>query len=177
MSAVANEVTDLLVKRAEQAEAVNAIYDEIHAWCLNQKKWYVRLGNWLLRRHPIHPMLPMRPLYWRVLVMIRRPDESYGDSLDKGKKIILVKDSLDAEVYLTYVGMVVAFGRLAFKATTRAGLKLSKEKNPKLGEIVVFYKNAGTRFMTTDGHMFVLLSETELWAETKTPERLDTMAL
>ncbi len=171
MRSVAVEVADLAVERAKQTQAVNATYDEIKAWTRDQRQWYVRLGNWLLRRHPIHPMVPMRPLYWRVLVMIRKPDE-----MTEGG-IIIVRDTLDAEAYLTYVGMVVAHGRLAFKAKTRAGIKLSKEKVPKVGDIVVFYKNAGTRFMTTDGHMFVLLSDTELWAETKNPERLDTMAL
>ena len=171
MRSVAEEVADLAVYRAEQAQAVNATYDEIMAWARHQRQWYVRLGNWLLRRYPIHPMVPMRPLYWRVLVMIRKPDE-----MTEGG-ILIVKDTLDAEAYLTYVGMVVAQGRLAYKAKTRAGVKLSGEKTPKVGEIVVFYKNAGTRFITTDGHMFVLLSDTELWAETKNPERLDTMAL
>lgn len=172
MSTVANEVTDLAVKRAEQTQAVNATYDEIHAWTQHQRKWYVRLGNWLLRRHPIHPSLPMTPLYWRVLVMIRKPDE-----LTKGG-IVIVKDTLDAEAYLTYVGMVAAHGNLAFKAKTRAGVKLSNEpNNPRLGDSVVFYKNAGTRFVTVDGLMFVLLSDTEIWATTEDPKRLDTMAL
>ncbi len=171
MRSVAVEVADLAVARAEQTEAVNATYDEIMAWARNQRQWYVRLGNWLLRRHPLHPMVPMRPLYWRVLVMIRKPDEKTAGG------ILIVRDTLDAEAYLTYVGMMVAHGKLAFKAKTRAGIWLSKERTPKLGEIVVFYKNAGTRFITTDGHMFVLLSDTELWAETKNPERLDTMAL
>ena len=176
MSEAADQVhalAEITAERAEQVEAINATYDDIRAWCLRQSKWWVRLWNWLRPWYDsMHPALPMRPLYWRVLVMIRRPEETYGES-----KIVLIKDSLDAEAYLTYVGMVVAHGRLAYKATTRAGLKLRKEKNPRLGEIVVFYKNAGTRFMTTDGHMFVLLSETELWAVTDKPERLDTMAL
>jgi co-chaperonin GroES (HSP10) len=171
MSTVANEVADLAVHRAEQTQAVNADYDEIRSWLLHQRKWYVRLGNWLLRKHPVHPKLPMVPKYWRVLVMIRKPDEVSAGG------ILLVKDSLDAEAYLTYVGMVVAQGRLAYKAVTRAGLKLSRERNPRLGETVVFYKNAGTRFATTDGHMFVLLTDTEIWATTDNPERLDTMAL
>ena len=172
MSAVAEEVTDLVVEHAEKTQAVNAVYDEIEAWCKHQRKWYVRMGNWVMRRTPTHPKLPMTPLYWRVLVMIRRPEEITEGGL------YLVKDSLDAETYLTYVGMVVAVGKLTFQAVTRAGLKLADEPNvPKLGDTVVFYKNAGTRFQTMDGLMFVLLTDTEIWATTDDPKRLDTMAL
>lgn len=171
MSAVVENFAEIAAERAKQTQAVNADYEDIRAWCLQQRKWQVRLGNWLLRRQPTHPKLPMVPKYWRVLVMIRKPDEMTPGG------IVIVRDSLDAEAYLTYVGMVVAHGNLAFKAKTRAGLKLANERNPKLGDVVVFYKNAGSRFMTTDGAMFVLLSDTEIWATTEAPERLDTMAL
>ena len=75
MSAVVENISDLAVKRAKQTQAVNADYEDIRAWCLQQQKWHVRLGNWLLRRQPTHPKLPMVPKYWRVLVMIRKPDE------------------------------------------------------------------------------------------------------
>jgi len=78
---------------------------------------------------------------------------------------------------LTYTGMVVAVGSLAYKAKTRAGLKLSREDNPKLCDKVVFYKNAGTRFRTIDGMQFVLITDTEMWGETDQPERLDTLAI
>lgn len=171
MSAVVENIADLAVERAKQTQAVNADYDDIRAWCLTQRKWYNRLRAWLTRRQPTHPKLPMVPKYWRVLVMIRKPDEMTTGG------ILIIKDTLDAEAYLTYVGMVVAHGNLAFKAKTRAGLRLTRENNPRLGDVVVFYKNAGSRFMTTDGAMFVLLSDTEIWATTEAPERLDTMAL
>ncbi len=103
--------------------------------------------------------------------MIREP----GETTEWGFQ--LMRESIDIESYLTYVGMVVAVGKLAYKAKTRAGLKLSDEDNPKLGDKVVFYKNAGTRFRTIDGLQFVQITDTEMWGETDQPERLDTLAI
>jgi co-chaperonin GroES (HSP10) len=113
----------------------------------------------------------MVPKYWRLLVMIREPE----DVTEWGFKFM--RETTDIESYLTYVGMVVAHGKLAFKAVTRAGLRLSREDNPKLGDKVVFYKNAGTRFRTIDGLQFVLITDTEVWGVTDEPERLDTLAI
>lgn len=168
----AAEVVDLIVKDDAKAKAANAIYDEIAEWCSHQNKWHVRLWNWLRPWHePVAPHLPMVPKYWRLMVMIRKPEEV----TEQG--IVLMRGTTEIEELLTYVGMVVAIGGLAFKAKTRAGLKLSKERNARLGDQVVFYKNAGTRFATKDGLQFVIITDTEIWGVTKEPDRLDALAL
>ena len=170
--AALTEVVDLAIYQDSKAKAANAKYDEIEQWCENQRRWSVRLWNWLRPWHYVQaPHIPFRPLYWRVLVMIRKPEEVTESGF------ILMKSTLDIEEYLTYVGMVVAIGALAYKAKTRAQLKLKHERNPKLGEKVVFHKHAGTRFQTIDGLTFVLITETEMWGETDQPERLDTLAI
>lgn len=172
MTETAEQVVDLVVASDTKARAANAIYDEIDEWCANQRRWRVRLRNFLRPWHtPRAPHVPFRPLYWRCLVMIREPE----DATDWGFQ--LLRESKDIEMYLTYTGMVVAVGKLAYKAKTRAGLKLSDEDNPKLGDKVVFYKNAGTRFRTIDGLQFVQITDTEMWGETDEPERLDTLAI
>ncbi len=166
------KVIDLAIADDSEAKAANAIYDEIERWCENQRRWQIRLWNWLRPwHHEIAPHLPMRPLYWRVLVMIREPEE-----ISQGG-IILTKALRDVEAFLTYVGMVVAIGGLAYKAVTRAKLNVAHERNPKLGDKVVFFKHAGTRFRTMDGLQFVLLTDTELWGETDQPESLDTLVI
>lgn len=172
MSETAEQVVDLVVASDTKAKAANAIYDEIAAWCADQRRWQVRLRNFLRPwRKPRAPHVPFRPLYWRCLVMIREPEETTEWGFQ------FIRESRDIESYLTYAGMVVAVGSLAYKAKTRAGLKLSDEDNPKLGDKVVFYKNAGTRFRTIDGLQFVLITDTEMWGETDQPERLDTLAI
>lgn len=168
----ANAVVDLIVDDDAKAKAANAVYEEIAIWCEHQRKWRVRVWNWLRPwHHPVAPHLPMVPKYWRLLVMIRKPEQVTKSG------IVLMKGTTEIEEYLTYVGMVVGIGKLAFKAVTRAQLKLRKERNPKLGEQVVFYKNAGTRFQTIDGLQFVLITDTEIWGVTDQPERLDTLAI
>lgn len=170
--AAVSEVVDLVVAQDSKAKAANAIYDEIEQWCNEQRRWTTRLWNWLRPWHtPVAPHIPMVPKYWRLLVMIREPE----DVTEQG--IILMRETVDIESYLTYVGMVVAHGKLAFKAVTRAKLKLRREANPKLGDKVVFYKNAGTRFKTIDGLQFVLITDTEVWGVTDEPKRLDTLAI
>ena len=172
MTEAAEQVVDLVVASDTKAKAANAKYDEIEEWCADQRRWQVRLRNFLRPWHtPRAPHVPFRPLYWRCLVMIREPEEitEWGFQM--------MRESRDIESYLTYAGMVVAVGRLAYKAKTRAGLKLSDEDNPKLGDKVVFYKNAGTRFRTIDGLQFVLITDTEVWGVTDEPERLDTLAI
>lgn len=172
MNQAVEKVVDLVIEHDAEAKAANAIYDEIERWCENQRRWRIRLWNWLRPwHHEIAPHVPMRPLYWRVLIMIREPEE-----ITQGG-IIVMRATRDIEAYLTYVGMVVAIGGLAYKAITRAQLKLKHERNPKLGDKVVFFKHAGTRFRTTDGLQWVLLTETELWGETDQPERLDCLAI
>lgn len=172
MTDTAEQVVDLVVASDANATAANAIYDEIAKWCANQRRWQVRLWNFLRPWHtPIAPHIPMVPKYWRLLVMIREPE----DMTEWGFKFM--RETTDIESYLTYVGMVVAHGKLAFKAVTRAKLRLSREDNPKLGDTVVFYKNAGTRFKTTDGLQFVLITDTEVWGVTDEPRRLDTLAI
>jgi len=115
---------------------------------------------------------PFQPIFWRVLVQIDRPKEV----TDGG--IMLIEDTVEDDMYLKYVGKVVAIGSLAFKAKTRADLELSSETHkPEVGSYVVFYKNAGNRFMTHDGRQFVLVSDTEIWGVTETPEELDCMEI
>lgn len=170
--AAVEQVVDLLVQDDAKAKAANAIYDEIAEWCAQQRRWKTRLWNFLRPWYePIAPHLPMVPKYWRVLVMIREPE------LVTESGLVLLRETRNIEAYLTYVGMVVATGKLAFKAVTRAKLKLKDENNPRLGDQVVFYKNAGTRFMTTDGLQFVLITDTEIWGVTDEPKRLDTLAM
>ena len=170
--AAINEVVELVIHDDAKAKAANAIYDEIAIWCAEQRRWNVRLWNWLRPWHQaVAPHLPMVPKYWRVLVMIREPEEVTAGG------ILIMKATQDIESYLTYVGMVVGIGKLAFKAVTRAKLKLKHERNPILGDKVVFYKNAGTRFKTVDGLQFVLITDTEIWGVTDQPERLDTLAM
>ena len=167
-----SDVVDLVVASDAKAKAANAIYDEIAAWCATQRRWEIRLWNFLRPWNtPKAPHIPMVPKYWRLLLMIREPEEvsEFG--------ILLMRETRDIESYLTYVGMVVAHGKLAFKAVTRSGLRLSREDNPKLGDQVVFYKNAGTRFKTIDGLQFVLITDTEVWGVTDEPKRLDTLAI
>jgi co-chaperonin GroES (HSP10) len=172
MIETAEQVVDLVVASDANASAANAIYDEIAEWCANQRRWQTRLWNFLRPWHtPVAPHVPMVPKYWRLLVMIREPE----DMTEWGFKFM--RETTDIESYLTYVGMVVAHGKLAFKAVTRAKLKLSREDNPKLGDTVVFYKNAGTRFKTIDGLQFVLITDTEVWGVTDEPKRLDTLAI
>ncbi len=172
MNQAVEKVIDLAIADDSEAKAANAIYDEIERWCENQRRWQTRLWNWLRPwYHPAAPHLPMRPLYWRLLVMIREPEEI----TDGG--IIVMRATRDIEAYLTYVGMLVGIGGLAYKAVTRAQLRLKDERNPKLGDKVVFFKHAGTRFRTMDGLQFVMLTETELWGETDDPKRLDTLAV
>lgn len=172
MNQAVENVIDLAIADDSEAKAANAIYDEIEIWCANQRRWQTRLWNWMRPwHHELAPHLPMRPLYWRVLVMIREPEEITPGG------IILTKALRDVEAHLTYVGMVVAIGKLAYKAVARNQLKLKHERNPKLGDKVVFYKHAGTRFRTLDGLHFVLITETEMWGETDEPERLDTLAI
>ena len=171
-SAAEAAVVDLVVASDAKAKAANAVYDEIAEWCADQRRLKVRLWNFLRPWHtPLAPHVPMAPKYWRLLLMIREPEEVTESG------IVLMRATLDIESYLTYVGMVVAHGKLAFKAKTRAGLKLRQENNPKLGDRVVFYKNAGTRFKTMDGLQFVLITDTEVWGVTDEPERLDTLAI
>lgn len=172
MSETAESVVDLVIHNDAKAKAANAIYDEIAIWCKHQRRWEIRLWNWLRPWHtPVTPHVPMVPKYWRLLVMIREPEEVTSGG------IVIMRETREVEAYLTYVGMVVAIGKLAFKAKTRAGLKLRQEDNPRLGEQVVFYKNAGTRFKTIDGLQFVLITDTEIWGVTDEPERLDTLAI
>lgn len=171
-NSAATEVVDLIVRDDAKAKAANAIYDEIAEWCAQQRRWTMRLWNFLRPWYePMCPHLPMVPKYWRVLVMIREPE------LVTDGGLVLLRETRDIEAFLTYVGMVVATGKLAFKAVTRAKLKLKHENNPRLGEHVVFYKNAGTRFKTTDGLQFVLITDTEIWGVTDEPRRLDTLAM
>ena len=170
--AAVEKVVDLMVQDDVKAKAANAIYDEIAEWCAHQRRWTTRLWNFLRPWHtPVVPHRPFRPLYWRCLVMIREPE------LVTASGLVLLRETRDIEAYLTYVGMVIAIGKLAYKAKTRAGLRLSDEDNPKLGDEVVFYKNAGTRFKTIDGLQFVLITDTEMWGETDDPKNLDTLAM
>ena len=74
MSETAEQVVDLVVAQDVKATAANAIYDEIAEWCADQRRWQVRLANFLRPwRRPRAPHVPFRPLYWRCLVMIREP--------------------------------------------------------------------------------------------------------
>ena len=71
--AALTEVVDLAIYQDSKAKAANAKYDEIEQWCENQRRWSVRLWNWLRPWHYVQaPHIPFRPLYWRVLVMIRK---------------------------------------------------------------------------------------------------------
>lgn len=173
MSSVADKVAELAVMKHEVDSDAAKHYESIHEWCMRQRSWKVRLWNWLRPWHTpvLHPSIPFRPLWWRVVVMIKPPE-----TISKGG-IIKARITTDAEQFLTYVGMVVYAGRLAYKAKTRAGLRMSREHNPKLGDTVVFFKNAGTRFATIDGLQFVQLADTEIWGPTDQPEKLDTMSL
>lgn len=115
---------------------------------------------------------PFQPIYWRVLVQIDRPQEV----TDSG--IMVLTQTLEDEMYLKYVGKVVAIGSLAFQAETRAGLKLCEETHlPKIGDYAVFYKNSGNRFETHDGRQYVLISDSEIWGVTETPDELDCLAI
>lgn len=117
--------------------------------------------------------IPFTPLYWRVLIEIDEVEETYGES-----RIVIPESTRKDEEYLTYVGRVVAIGDLAFQAETRAKLCLKDDgNNPEVGDYVVFYKNAGTRFRTIEGRLFVLLSDTEIWGVTDDPKRLDCLSL
>lgn len=172
MNDTAEQVVDLAIHRDAKAKAANAVYDEIAKWCANQRRWQVRLWNFLRPWHtPVAPHIPMIPKYWRCLLMIREPEEVTDWGFE------LMRETTDIESYLTYVAMLVAHGKLAFKAKTRAGLKLRQEDNPNLGDTIVFYKNAGTRFKTIDGLQFVLITDTEIWGVTDEPGRLDTLAI
>lgn len=171
-SAAEAAVVDLVIASDAKAKAANAVYDEIAKWCANQRRWQMRLWNFLRPWHtPVAPHVPMVPKYWRLLLMIREPEE-----VTEGG-IVIMRETRDIESYLTYVGMVVAHGKLAFKAVARNGLKLKHEDNAKLGDQVVFYKNAGTRFKTMDGLQFVIITDTEVWGVTDEPGRLDTLAI
>lgn len=173
MSSVADKVADLAILKHEVDSEAAKAYDSIRAWCIDQRSWKTRLSNALHPWRPpvLHPMIPFRPLWWRVIVMIKPPE-----TISKGG-IIKASITTDAEQFLTYVGMVVFTGRTAYTAKTRAGIKMSREWNPKLGDTVVFFKNAGTRFATVDGLQFVQLADSEIWGPTDHPERIDTMAL
>ena len=172
MNEQAAEVIDLVIASDAKAKAANAVYDEIAKWCANQRRWQTRLWNFVRPWHmPVAPHLPMAPKYWRLLLMIREPETVTESGL------VLLRQTTDIESYLTYVGMLVAHGKLSFKAKTRAGLRLRRENNAKLGDKIVFYKNAGTRFKTRDGLQFVLITDTEVWGVTDDPERLDMLAI
>lgn len=173
MTSVADKVAELAVMKHEVDTDATRVYESIKEWTRSQRSLKVRLLRWLRpwKAPVLHPSIPFRPLWWRVIVMIKPPE-----TISKGG-IIKARITTDAEQFLTYVGMVVWAGSLAYKAETRAGLKMSREWNPKPGDTVVFFKNAGTRFATIDGLQFVQLADSEIWGPTETPEKLDTMSL
>lgn len=110
------------------------------------------------------PDAPCQPILWRVLVKPLAPKEQ----TDSG--IVLPDEIQDAERQLTVVGQVVRMGGLAFKAETKAGLRLRDEPNsPKPGMWVLCHQYAGQKVWADDTE-YRLLNDTEILAVTETPD-------
>ncbi len=110
---------------------------------------------------------PVQPVLWRVLIEpIPAQEQTEGG-------IILPEQVQDAEGALTCVGRVAAMGSLAFRAETKAGMRLADEVNrPKLGWYVVFNQYAGQKIWSRDGREFRIVNDTEILAVTETPDEL-----
>ena len=114
---------------------------------------------------------PARVDLWRIVVQIPEPPEMS----DGG--IVIPKEFRDDQQYASYVGNVRAMGPLCFKAITRSKLDLADAYGCKIGDWVQFGKHAGEKFRTTDGTLWVILSDSEIIGVTDSPEQFDCMSL
>lgn len=101
-----------------------------------------------------------KPLYWRVLIMCRKPKkESKGG-------IALPSQVQDNEGILDYVGKIVAVGKLAH---THA--RLQGEIIPQIGEFVMFGRYAGQQIFYR-GVRFLVVNDDEILGIVPNPDAL-----
>ena len=108
---------------------------------------------------------------WRAALQIPEPVEFSAGG------IAIPKEYRDDVEFATYVGMVRSMGPLCFKSETRGGVPLKEDHGFKVGDWVQFGKRTGEKFRTTDGTLWVVISETQYIAVISDPTQFDCMSL
>ncbi len=109
--------------------------------------------------------------YWRIAVQIPEPPEVTPGGIH------VPDEYREQREFSTYVGMVRDLGPLCCQAITRSQLDLKKAHGCKIGDWVQFGKHDGEKFRTTDGTLWVVITDTQVICVTLTPEAFDCMSL
>lgn len=123
---------------------------------------------------PLRPEdLPLEPLFWHIVVAPLQPKKKS----DGG--IIIHDEAQRVEKIQNTIGRVLYVGPLAFKGRAASGLSLADDPRAtelKPGDHVLFARYTGqniqVRARNGDQHLVILLSDTELLAIVKDPERI-----
>lgn len=108
---------------------------------------------------------------WRLAIQIPEPpEESEGG-------IVIPDEYKDHQKFATYIGMVRSMGPLCYQAVTRSGIDLAAGLKCAVGDWVLFGKHDGEKFRTTDGTLWVVLTDTQVLGKAQNPERFDCMSL
>jgi co-chaperonin GroES (HSP10) len=116
------------------------------------------------KRPDIAPELPVDPVGWRVLIRpYEPPEESQGG-------IVIAREALESEEYLTYVGQIVAMGSECYKAVTRSGIELANiNPKPKVGDWVIYGTYGGQKVRMKNGVKYLLMNDDGIMGIVKDP--------
>jgi hypothetical protein len=109
--------------------------------------------------------LPIKPMYWHVLVEPMRPKKKHGS-------LHLAPETQKVEEIQTTIGKIIAIGPTAFTGTTPAGNDLSKDidRAQMIGAWVMWAKHTGQEIKLRSGHTLRLMDDSELLGVVKDPE-------
>lgn len=165
MTIASNEET--LVHEEEVALGHDEAYRHEKVEALTDENDLMMNSDKILRAMLPLPELPFRVDHWRLLLQIPEPAETTEGG------IVIPEEYRDRKEFSTYVGLLRDVGPLAYDAVTRSGLHLSRSNRPGVGEWVIFSKHAGERIRTTDGTLWIVISDTEILGTGVDPLRFD----
>ncbi len=118
---------------------------------------------------------PGRIGLWRAALQIPiAPEYSSGRH---GSAIVIPEEYREDQEFASYIGMCRAMGALCFKSKTRGGVELSEDPGFKVGDWVQIGHHQGEKFRTTDGTLWIVISETQYIAVLDDPAAFDCMSL
>lgn len=104
-----------------------------------------------------------KPTLWRLLI------EPYKPPSQTESGIHVPDEARESAEYLTIVGRVVDMGQQAFVKEA-----LQDERNPAVGDWVLYGKYAGQRVPMKDGRVFVILNDDDVLAVVDDPRSYQT---
>ena len=118
---------------------------------------------------------PGRIGLWRAALQIPMPPEYSAGR--HGSAIVIPEEYREDQEFAAYIGNVRAMGALCFKSRTRGGVELSTDEGFKVGDWVQIGHHQGEKFRTTDGTLWIVISDTQYIAVLADPAAFDCMSL